>query len=363
MFQCYAFSSKPICYDTVFALVHSLKLSATFYYTLIAEKNGEFWFSIATIEGFGALKDNYPHDLLRLIKSVAYVVANPKFSVSRGQDVDLRIKAMCRWFAPWYGLDISTEQSKKVRDVFMSANELCDAVSLEFKKTFSLWDLDNRDNPVTTQEIQTLKTSIENLFMKTEFDSEMIKLVFGENSNKLMSPESYEAVSFCIKDELERNFQVKLPEAPVPTKWLHNPSEFKILTGSNKILYAKWRSYAMRQILTYQKEAAFETLMSLIRNPIAAELELALDASSKRAGKHERRVPKVGLFEVFNYLDSAFKYKEDAIWMQSELYKRIETVISGITEKGEKERALLASTWKCLSFEEYMEIVSLFILK
>jgi hypothetical protein len=59
-------------------------------------------------------------------------------------------------------------------------------------------------------------------------------------------------------------------------------------------------------------------------------------------------------------LDKLFKFKVESVWVNSNLYKQINLVVSGITQKFERDIAILASTWKCSSFEQYMEIVSLF---
>jgi hypothetical protein len=91
-------------------------------------------------------------------------------------------------------------------------------------------------------------------------------------------------------------------------------------------------------------------IRSLLKDPIASEIEMALSLEWSEG---------IFLREVFQYLDKAFKFRPDNTWTSSQLYINIQIAIAGISDKSEKEIAKLASTWKCESFEEYMQIVSL----
>jgi hypothetical protein len=273
---------------------------------------------------------------------------------------------MTRWFAPWYGLDFSIVQKAHLSKPFtLTGEHFINSAQILYTCALKSWDLETRDTSVSSAEINQLKTSILSVLAKTEFDQTMASLVFSDIQNPIADADIRNVIMFFIKDEVEQILNVILPEFKLPQKWFEDPSEFKRYTGVNRSLYPKWRNFAIKILLTSTSDSPIRVIFSTLRNPLSAELKLAMQTTTenpKSKKATEMDAPKLTLFDLFTYLDTQFKFKDNPNQevTTDDLRKNLLTIISGISDHRDRKVAKLASTWTCESFEEFMKIVTLF---
>jgi hypothetical protein len=196
------------------------------------------------------------------------------------------------------------------------------------------------------------------LLAKIDFDQDMLNLAFSELPYDLLDLNMRPALMHFIKCEIENVFNIDLPTFEIPSSWFQDPLEYKIFNGSDPALYPQRRVFiigALRKTSTEDKKA---TLFDHLKNPLLAEVELALETnptnpkSKKSTSKAQSKV-----YDMFIYLDTRFKLKPEKELLNSDLYKNIQRVISGISDISDINVSVFASTWKCV--EELMKIVSL----
>jgi hypothetical protein len=353
-FQCFSFLSQRISQETVLALLLSIQFSSRLFNSYIGTPNGVNIFADHYLQPVLMESDPIPIDLVKMMRHAAFTIAQTftsSDSIGTGDSIP-RILAIARWFEPWNGFNIADGAYfidcgkrlllKKGKSFIQFFTDKKNAIELSSKRDIS------------EEEISQWRSSIEMIFPFIELDSDMIDILFRKNKSKLVDPSVHNMILFCIQHKLKEIFRVLIPEVPVPSQWQSESEVQKLFCGSDKSLYPQWRQKAMETLLNSENnKSGGSVIAGLLKNPIAAEIEVVLGFSSKNSGAVSAR-------EIFEYLDRSFNFKTDKIWMESELYKNIKKAISGITAKSEKATAILASTWKCETFEEYMRIVSLF---
>jgi hypothetical protein len=370
-FQIFAFFSKPISIETVASFLESVHVTAGTYKRTIAASNGKNIFADYYFHAIPLELNSIPNSLREMIRHVAFVLTESPFKAQLDEDdpvVVSRFFAISRWFTPWLGIDVMDGVDRfqdEKNPWFNSGKDFIKMFKHELSITLKKWDLGKRTTFLSRSEIDTFRLSVLNMFSKTEFDCDMIDICLQKNGKKLVTPEILDILLYCIQREIRQLFHISIPEVPIPNDWLKEPVNPKFFTGEDVKHYPRWRQYAMKNVLLSEtsNDAATLLILSFLKDPIASEIEVALEISkddSSIGGKTLQKASKGVLQEVFQYLDKIFKFQPDRSWIESELYRNVQTVISGITVKPEKVKAKFASTWICDSFEEYMKIVSLF---
>jgi hypothetical protein len=352
-YQCFYFLSQPISIETVAAFLQSILNTSVSFEKLTDSIDGASVFANCYLQPVILECDSIPIELIKMIYSAAFCLGQSNASLEEEVAIP-RLSALTRWFTPWFDLDFShsgTWTSKP--GFFRSGKEFVSLFKTSLAQTLKSWNLDERDSPVPCYEIGKFMSTIINLFSTTELDYDMIDLILRNNISKLVDPSIFPILLFCIQSEIRTIFKVSILEVPVPKEWVKNPDNQKIFSGEDKAVYPRWRQQALLNLLGSEKNEAADLLIGLMKDPIATEIDFVLELSKRKS--------KPGILpEIFSYLDKIFKFKPDKTWLQSELFRIIEKAIAGISDKREKEIAKFASTWKCETFEEYMEIVSLF---
>jgi hypothetical protein len=354
-FLSFLLATRPITFQWVVALIEGMRASTSFFCSSIKSKNGASKFAAVYLEGFLQRKEYYPEDLLRMMRNTAYVIAETPL----GFDPIQHILSLARWFDPWMDMNLLDKSTVMIiRPTFMTGLGFLKWFNEEHLRMRNEWDLEGMGKPLKTQQIEIFKNTVAHQFEKTEMDLALINVLFYQNSKRLLESDALQILLFCLQNKMGTMYKIRMPEIPVPNDWVKERYDPKFFTGGNPADYPKWRQEAFSQLLKNQENDAFQTVLNLLKNPIAAEIEIALDLSAK---KNKKKAPKVScqLMDIFNYLDAAYKFTPDQDWVESELFRNIGVVIEGIRDAGEKEKATLASTWKCEKFEEYMRIVSL----
>jgi hypothetical protein len=355
-FQCYAFSARKVSFESVSALLQGIDSISTMFETLILSANGANIFANSYLQE--CLDQSTSVELVKTIRNAAFALAqSPQSLESDSNDYPIqRISAITRWFSPWMGIDLLVNDDRDKKDgSFITGRDFIGIFQSILYSTKQSVNLQERVLSVSKQEIDGFKESIADLFSKTELDADLIDIIFQENKSKIVDPDIYDILMYCIQDEISNIYKITIPEVPVPTEWLIKiPADEKFFTGSEKSMYPRWRQMTVNYLLGLESGHTVTALRSLLKNPIASEIDLALGFSSAKSTESGL------LLKTFEYLDKIFKFKPHQTWFDSELYKTIQTVVSGITDKDEKKIAKFASTWKCDTFEEYMKIVSLF---
>jgi hypothetical protein len=357
-FQSFILATRPISYETIVSLIEGIRAARIVFKEFIVAKNGVKKFAAAFFRGFLDRKEHYLIDLLKMIRNVAYVMADTPEYV---EDPLLQTFTIARWFTPWIGIDLLDSSTVMKRQPnFQKGEEFLNWFEKSYLATMQAWDLEHRKLPVTKQEIKAFQETISSQFEITEVDSVIVDIVFNKNSKKRLEPAKVQILLFCIDAKIAQIFKIKLPDILVPNEWVRERHDPKYFSGANPVDYPKWRQQAMAQLLAANKENSLSLVLSLLKNPIASEIELSLDISVKKSKKKSPKVACCQLMDIFKYLDEAYKFIPDQDWVKSILFQNIETAIHGITDAAAKQKATLASTWKCDSFDEYMNIVSLF---
>jgi hypothetical protein len=358
-FQCFNFSSQPISSETVSAFLQSIQTCSFSFEKLIDSMNGASIFANCYLQPVMLQCDSIPVELIKMIHSAAFALCQSKDSADEEGVTVPRISALTRWFTPWFGLDFrgswdnNTMTIQEKKGFFRSGKEFVSLFGRNLARKLKCWNLGERDSPVPCYEIDNFMSTIINLFSTTELDFDMIDLILRNNIAKLLDQSLFRILIFCLQSEIRKLFRVIIPEVSVPCEWVKKSENQKIFSGVDKAIYPWWRQQAMQTLLGLEKYKAETVIMSLLKDPIATEIEFVLDFFK---GKSRPGI----LQELFRYLDKIFKFKPEKTWLQSELFRIIEKAIAGITAKSEKATAIFASTWKCETFEEYMRIVSLF---
>jgi hypothetical protein len=366
-FQFFAFAVFPVSYETVATLLDSIYFCTAIYDKFLRSPNGailfaNFYLPTMLLDNDGS---SIPVGLFEMAHHAVYAYTqcpNPKHF---GEDhpIIARRFTLARWFTPWIGIDLSDRHIKSPNLVpYHSGRQFLELFKAEYAKTMQILNIgSSRTLPVSESDIDRFKTSVVKLFEATELDLDMMENIFRPTTKTKFQPDSSMRglLLYCIQNEMPKLYNIEIPKvASIPSEWFKASSveDPKYFTGSDKSLYPAWRQSTMESLLlsTSSKEYAKTLIYSFLKSPILAEVQLAIDISSRSSSR--KRI----LCEIFQYLDKAFKFKTDKQWMGSDLYKNIQQAISGISDSSEKEVAKIASTWKCQTFEMYMEIVSLF---
>jgi hypothetical protein len=359
-FQSFIFASKPVSYDSVVSMIEGIRTASIFYQKFIASKNGVKKFAAFIFEGFRDHKQFYPPNFLKMVRNVAYVMADNLHI----EDPIQHTYFLARWFAPWLELNILEGILSLLPFVtFPSLGKGVEFIQWFKIKHLSLMsDLETRKSPLAEKEIAAFVKVVSERFDKTEMDLTMIDIIFHKNSKKLIDQNQVNRLLFCIQGSIGQRYKIKIPEVQVPKEWVEERDTVNYLYDSSPSLYVEWRAKVMEELLKDKENDLVKLVLGFLRNPIARELELSLDLDSK---KPQKSAPKVGvsrLMEIFQYLDEECKFPiaPNCTWVNSKLFKDIQMVIEGISDASEKEKARYAASWKCETFEEYMKIVSLF---
>jgi hypothetical protein len=352
-FLSYLLASNPVSYVSMVLLLSGLKQFAGNCADLLSQVHGEFNFALSCRIGFSCIQDQ---KLKLLLQNAAFVLSQPSFD-NEEEINDVRIRAIARWFKPWYDIDLlsNSPSDGKQEDMITNMSEFESAVNAELENILRFDDL---DYPLDAVDFQDIHDVFNKVFARTEISLEFIDLILRKNNFNNCSNNFEDAVIFFVTMSVEAALGIDLSETPLPWDYIDDPLKLTCFDGTNSDRYHLWRNYAMKRLMAEESGDKAACLKSLLTDPILSELDIALDAKRGKAPKLE--TAETGVLEIFTYLDKTFKFKVDPIWGKSDLYKRIKTVVSGISNKSEKDKAVLASTWKCSSFEQYMEIVSFF---
>jgi hypothetical protein len=333
-------------------LLESILLTCGVHHIFLAAPKGDKLFANLYLQSLLTESESIPYDLVKMIHNAAFALAQDPF-----QNTDQRIPrlfTLVRWFTPWLGIDFSNgkNQSQTKTPSLRTGKEFVDVFTSKFSGLLQSWE--TRQDRILQEEIDELRSTVSQLFSTTEFDPDMIDLVFRKKKRDCLTLDMRDILLYFIQDKIQEIHRIEIPSVPIPCQWAaHKPADLKLFCGSDKSLYPGWRQNTVADFIRSDSQKENLDILGLLKNPIAAEIEMTFGSPSDKSRK-------ILLREIFQYLDKAFKFRPDKIWTDSELYRNIQKAITGISDKSEKEIARFASTWKCESFEEYMRIVSLF---
>jgi hypothetical protein len=329
----YMLASQPVCHSTV----------STFVFFLIknmdsVNENSGMRLGILCLQALSFIKDE------RFLTTVVAAA----FAISRDdrEYLGTRVQAMRNWFMPWYGQDLVTGVFKPL----MTLRDLEIAIIAELDDCYiDFFDLEGKESLEKSLKIFDF---LKEMFTRTEFNAEFIDVLIRDNSKYSGSGEFIDVLVCFFTPELALFLAIDLPFTEFAELWFRDPLKLNRYNGIDRSIYPKWRYHAMRLLLqSDNKDSRGALIRSILRKPLVSELQKTLNR------KHSMKKSFV-VSEIFLYLDEAFQFKVDSAWIESDLHKNIQLVISGINSESEKEIAILASTWKCASFEQYMKLVN-----
>jgi hypothetical protein len=356
------FACHEVSADSVYSLLTAICILATNKTKFLDE---HLLLAKSFVNGFYS-KEYFPEEFMKMVEIAALTITSTEFIAKNPSPLQAcRLIVIARWFQPWYGMVfLMPVQDHKSRKGFaLKGKDFIEGFKILYAAAMKKWDFDNREDRLSMDDISVLKKSVLAMIRKTEFDTDLMSVIFAEHSEDLLENRARDLLLYLINDELELTLKLTHPKVKSLNLLFPDPTEYRHYSGRCPDLYPKWRDFAIRNLLNSKIEDTVTHIFTLLQQPLSAELDLALENCKKKSKARKSSAntkPSKKLYDIFIYSDAQFKFKPEKDWLNSDRHRNIQILISGISGDNDKNVANLASTWKSQSFEEFLSIVALY---